>query len=164
MTVNQSPPLTGLALFLHLVKKCVYAILEDEMCLKMREISPEKLGPVKSRKGSGATVMKKNQHDKLVRNRIPEILQAEGKKGRFEQVEGAAYRKRLDEKLMEEVQEFIASGALEELADIGEVMHAILEYEGISLEAFQKARQDKLVARGSFSLGYVLKEIQEDEA
>lgn len=108
--------------------------------------------------------MKKIPYNKLVRNRIPEILQEAGKKGRFEQVEGAAYRKRLDEKLMEEVQEFLASGSLEELADIGEVMHAILEYEGISLEAFQKARQDKLVDKGGFSQGYVLKEVQEDEA
>jgi predicted house-cleaning noncanonical NTP pyrophosphatase (MazG superfamily) len=106
--------------------------------------------------------MKRTVYNKLVRDRIPEIIEAEGKKPIYETAAEEEYIKLLNDKFLEEVNEFIKSGTIEELADVGEVMHAILEYKGISLEQFQKARMEKLEERGKFNKRIFLKEVIED--
>ena len=105
--------------------------------------------------------MKKTSYNKLVRDRIPEIIEGSGRKAVYETLDDENFIKRLNEKLVEEVNEYLQSGSLEELADIGEVMHGILEYKGISIEAFQKARMEKLEQRGSFKKRLLLQEIIE---
>ena len=58
-------------------------------------------------------------YEKLVRDRIPDIIQAKGKDCRFSRVSGEQLKSGLEAKLSEEIQEFIDSGRdLEELADI----------------------------------------------
>lgn len=63
----------------------------------------------------------------------------------------------ITEKLLEEVKEYLESGIVEELADIGEVMHAILDFTGISLEKFQRVRMEKLQVRGGFKKKILLR-------
>lgn len=106
--------------------------------------------------------MKTITYNKLIRDRIPEIIEADGRKAICETLGDQDYLNFLKEKLIEEVTEFNDSESLEELADIGEVMHAILDYKGISLEQFQKARQEKLEKRGGFKKRLFLKEVIEE--
>ena len=61
-------------------------------------------------------------YNKLVRNRIPEIIEASGKSCTCETLSDERYIALLNQKLQEEVAEYLESGTLEELADIGEVM------------------------------------------
>lgn len=106
--------------------------------------------------------MKHKIYNKLVRDKIPQIIEAEGNKAVCKTLDEAGYIQHLNEKLLEEVQEYLKSGELEELADIGEVMHAILAYKGIPLEEFQKARMTKLEQRGGFKERILLEEVIEE--
>jgi len=106
--------------------------------------------------------MKKTVHNKLVRDRIPEIIEKSGKRAVTEILSDEEYMERLNRKLMEEVQEYLESGTVEELADIGEVMHAIMDLKGISIEEFQRVRMEKLEERGGFKERIFLKEVIED--
>ena len=100
-------------------------------------------------------------YNKLVRDRIPEIIEASGKSCTCETLSDERYIALLNKKLQEEVTEYLESGTLEELADIGEVMHAILDYKGIPLEEFQRVRSEKLQERGGFKKRILLKEVIE---
>ena len=56
----------------------------------------------------------------------------------------------LNQKLQEELDEYIIDKNVEELADLVEVINAILTYKGISLEEFEKIRKNKVEERGAF--------------
>jgi predicted house-cleaning noncanonical NTP pyrophosphatase (MazG superfamily) len=107
--------------------------------------------------------MKTITYNKLVRDRIPEIIEANGKKAVYETVtRDEDYIKLLKDKLVEEMNEFLESEDIAELADMGEVMHALLEYKGVSLETFQRIRLEKLEKRGGFKKKLLLKEVIEE--
>ena len=99
-------------------------------------------------------------YNKLVRDRIPEIIEASGKTCIWETLSDEQYIEFLNKKLQEEVIEYLESGTVEELADIGEVMHAILDYKGIPLTEFQRIRNEKLQDRGGFKKRILLKEVR----
>lgn len=100
-------------------------------------------------------------YDKLVRDRIPALIREDGEIPRTDQVEGEAYRRRLQEKLAEEVGEFRAKPSAEEAADIREVLSAILEAEGIDPDRVSDIRTRKAETRGRFEEGVVLKAVEE---
>ena len=106
--------------------------------------------------------MSTKAYNKLVRDRIPEIIEASGKTCTCETLSDEQYIELLNKKLQEEVTEYLESGTVEELADIGEVMHAILDYKGIPLEEFQRVRSEKLQERGGFAKRILLKEVTEE--
>jgi len=106
--------------------------------------------------------MKTKVYNKLVRDRIPEIIEASGKTCIWVTLSDERYIELLNKKLQEEVTEYLESGTVEELADIGEVMHAILDYKGIPLEEFQRVRNEKLQERGGFAKRILLKEVTEE--
>jgi len=106
--------------------------------------------------------MEKTTYNKLVRDMIPEIIEAEGKKAVVETMDDESYIKLLKEKLVEELNEFLESDDVAELADMGEVMHALLEYKGVSIETFQRIRLEKLEKRGGFKKRLLLKEVIEE--
>jgi predicted house-cleaning noncanonical NTP pyrophosphatase (MazG superfamily) len=89
---------------------------------------------------------------KLVRDRIPEIIRAEGLEPVIYTADAEEYGSRLREKLQEEVTEFIASdNDPEELADILEVVYALAEQAGTTREQLEKLRAVKAEKRGGFS-------------
>lgn len=107
--------------------------------------------------------MKTITYNKLVRDRIPEIIEANGKKAVYETITSEEdYIKFLKDKLVEEMNEFLESDDVAELADMGEVMHGILEYKGVSVETFQRIRLEKLEKRGGFKKRLLLKEVIEE--
>ncbi|MFG2683852.1 hypothetical protein [Streptomyces sp. NPDC048392] len=95
-----------------------------------------------------------NASGKLVRDRIPEIIQADGADPTTYIAGPEEYRRRLREKLNEEVAEFLSSeaaAALEELADVLEVVHALAADLGIDATGLENIRQAKARDRGGFT-------------
>ena len=87
---------------------------------------------------------------KLVRDRIPEIIKNAGKRPIIEILSQEEYLKELDKKLNEEVAEYQADKSIEEMADVLEVLFAICEARGHSLEELLQVREDKREKRGGF--------------
>lgn len=89
--------------------------------------------------------------NKLVRDKIPEIIESRGEKSYTKILSDGEYKEQLDVKLQEEVKEYLQDDNVEELADIVEVIYAILEYKKVNLEDFEKIRKDKVQKRGAFN-------------
>lgn len=90
-------------------------------------------------------------YDKLVRDKIPEVIAADNNKKCVTRIlSDEQYLKELDKKLFEEMQEYLNSGDIEELADIAEVMFAILKAKGFTREQLEDTRIKKAEKRGGF--------------
>ncbi len=89
-------------------------------------------------------------YKKLVRDRIPEIIEIDGKKPVTHILDEPEYLSELDRKLNEECAEYQESKSLEELADMLEVMHAIAEARGYSVAELEAVRKEKAAERGGF--------------
>lgn len=100
-------------------------------------------------------------YNKLVRNRIPEIIEASGKNCVTEVLTDEAYLKMLDAKLDEELAEYHADQNIEELADLLEVIRACAIARGHSVEELEQVRTEKAAKRGSFEKKILLKEVIE---
>lgn len=87
---------------------------------------------------------------KLVRDNIPQIIKAAGKKPIIEILSDEDYLVELDKKLNEEVAEYQEDKSLEEMADVLEVLFAICEARGYSVEELIRMRDIKKIARGGF--------------
>ncbi|MBR5952053.1 MAG: nucleoside triphosphate pyrophosphohydrolase [Pseudobutyrivibrio sp.] len=87
---------------------------------------------------------------KLVRDKIPEIIKADGKNPITRILSDTEYLEELDKKLDEEVAEYQADKSVEEMADILEVLFAICEGRGYSLEELMAVKQKKQEERGGF--------------
>lgn len=87
---------------------------------------------------------------KLVRDKIPQIIETAGKRPIIEILSEEDYLTELDKKLNEEVAEYQADKSIEEMADILEVLFAICEARGHSVEELVKVREAKREARGGF--------------
>ncbi len=101
-------------------------------------------------------------YNKLVRDGIPEIIAASGKKCRVSQVSGARLIKGLQEKLFEEMEEFVQSDCdLEELADILEVVEALACQLGSDLSEIMRLKEAKRERRGGFKKGLWLEWVED---
>lgn len=87
---------------------------------------------------------------KLVRDKIPQMITAAGKKPITKILEQEEYLVELDRKLNEEVAEYQADKSLEEMADVLEVLFAICEARGHSVEELMAVRDEKRERRGGF--------------
>ena len=106
--------------------------------------------------------MKKHTvHNKLVRDRIPEIIEASGKTCVTEVLLPDAYLRALDAKLDEELAEYQQSKSLEELADLLEVMGAVVKARGYTWDELTRVRKEKRADRGAFDQRIFLKEVIE---
>ena len=99
-------------------------------------------------------------YNKLVRDRIPEIIEASGKRCSVEILEGEDYIEAIDVKLDEELAEYHKDQSLEELADLLEVIYAAARARGCSAEELDKIRATKAEQRGSFDKRVLLKEVE----
>lgn len=105
--------------------------------------------------------MKPQIYQKLVRDRIPEIIEADGKISVTETLTDARYLEMLDTKLTEELSEYQESKSLEELADLLEVMQAVVNARGWTWEQLEQVRQEKATQRGGFEKKILLREVIE---
>ena len=101
------------------------------------------------------------QHNKLVRNKIPEIIQNSSKIPHTHILSDESYLAELDKKLNEECAEYQADKSLEELADMLEVMCAIVEARGYTVEELENVRLKKREMRGGFEDKIFLEYVEE---
>lgn len=91
------------------------------------------------------------EYNKLVRDRIPEIIAADGKKAITRILDDREYLACLEKKLDEETAKYHESKELEELADILEVVYALCEAGGHSVQELLSVYQNKHNECGGFS-------------
>ena len=93
-------------------------------------------------------------YNKLVRDLIPHIIENEGKACRTRILGQDEFRMALEEKFLEEWNEYRRASdgneALEELADVLEVMYGLLAVHGYSPDDLEQRRQAKAAKRGGF--------------
>lgn len=101
------------------------------------------------------------KYNKLVRDRIPEIIENSGKKCVVSVLSQDDYIKMLDAKLQEELTEYLESKSLEELADLLEVMGAVVKARGYTWDELTRLRKAKREKRGGFEKRLLLTEVIE---
>lgn len=101
------------------------------------------------------------KYDKLVRDKIPEIIKNDGKIAVTRILNDEEFKVYLEKKLDEEVAEFHESKSIYEIADILDVLTALGRVYGYSLESIFVARLEKLAERGGFHKQILLEEIRE---
>jgi predicted house-cleaning noncanonical NTP pyrophosphatase (MazG superfamily) len=101
-------------------------------------------------------------YNKLIRDKIPEIIAKSGKKAIVEKVDGEEYFRLLNEKLGEELNEYMETYDIEELADLVEIIYAILDYQNVTVEEFENIRKKKAQQRGAFKERLVLLKVFEE--
>lgn len=100
--------------------------------------------------------------NKLVRDKIPEIMADSGIKATFRVLGRAEYMEYLEKKLDEEVAEFHESKDIEELADIMDVLYAIAVAKGEGADKLNVLRLRKHGIRGGFEKRILLMDIEEE--
>lgn len=105
------------------------------------------------------------EYNKLVRDKIPEIINNDNRVAVTRILDNEEYLKELNTKLQEEVKEYLEDNNVEELADIIEVIYGILDSKNVSIEEFEKVRLEKVNKRGAFKQRIFLeKELSLEEA
>ncbi|MCG8453024.1 MAG: nucleoside triphosphate pyrophosphohydrolase [Spirochaetales bacterium] len=104
------------------------------------------------------------EYNKLVRDKIPEMIASQGKQATTYTADKNEYYARLKAKLMEEVNEFQDDENIEELADILEVLYALCDAMGIPREKLEETRHNKEIKRGAFQDRIILERIMEDSS
>ena len=101
-------------------------------------------------------------YNKLVRDKIPEIIAGDNGKTCVTRImEDEEYSESLNRKMQEELNEYLESGEIEELADLEEVLRAILDLKGVSYEEFEKIRNRKAEKRGAFQKKIFLESVSD---
>lgn len=88
---------------------------------------------------------------KLVRDKIIEIIKAEGKEPAYHIADEVEYWTKLKAKLAEETGEFVRDESINEIADVLEVIDAIIAYKGFDRAEIEQAKRKKFDQRGGFS-------------
>ena len=104
--------------------------------------------------------MKMTYH-KLIRDRIPKIIEAQGKISVTKTLSDEDYLTMVDAKLDEELAEYHADQNIEELADLLEVIYAAAEARGYTREQLEKVRSEKEAKRGAFRKKLLLLEVRD---
>jgi predicted house-cleaning noncanonical NTP pyrophosphatase (MazG superfamily) len=98
----------------------------------------------------------KKFYDKLVRDKIPQIIEEDGKSCIYSAVEGAALESYAKKKLREEIEEFLADPCAEEAGDVMEIFHLLCDIYDIKDSQIMASSTAKRVTRGGFNEGFVL--------
>ena len=106
--------------------------------------------------------MKEIIYDKLVRDKIPELIEKSGKQCEIEILSHEKYLEMIDKKLDEELAEYHKDKNIEELADLLEVIYAATKARGYSIEELEKVGAEKAEKRGSFDKKILLKKVIEE--
>lgn len=105
-------------------------------------------------------------YNKLVRDRIPEIIRRNGSECTVRRLEASEFEQEAKKKLKEELAEYLEAGnaeqAVEELADLLELIYCLSEHHGYSKDELESIRMDKSERRGSFSEKWFLVEVNDE--
>ncbi|HVV66794.1 MAG TPA: nucleoside triphosphate pyrophosphohydrolase [Candidatus Saccharimonadales bacterium] len=106
--------------------------------------------------------MARKVYNKLVRDKIPEIIRADGKQLTSRVLNDTEHLEALLEKLKEECAELATARNAEELADVHEVLHALADALGITREELEKVQAEKAARRGGFKQKIFLESVELD--
>jgi predicted house-cleaning noncanonical NTP pyrophosphatase (MazG superfamily) len=105
-------------------------------------------------------------YNKLVRDKIPQIIEQAGKTFTTRILEDDEYLEELRKKAFEELEEYMNASdnetALEELADVLEIIHALAECHGATIERVEQIRAEKAEKRGGFKEKIFLVEVHDE--
>ncbi len=104
------------------------------------------------------------KYGKLIRDRIPEIIEQAGKSATWRELDADEFRLALRAKVLEEAEELVGSAdeaLLSELADLAEVIEAILCAYNLTREGLEAVRQKKNDERGAFTRRLFLESVSE---
>lgn len=105
-------------------------------------------------------------YNKLIRNKIPQIIKSNGKTPTTRILPEDEYIEELCKKTQEELTEYIKAKTkpdkLEELSDLLELINALAEHEGATLEEINNIRKKKAEERGGFSNRVFLIEVADN--
>lgn len=103
-------------------------------------------------------------YNKLIRNKIPQIIKNNGKTPTTRILPEEEYIKEICNKTQEELTEYIEAKTkpdkLEELSDLLELINALAEHEGTTLEEIDEIRKKKAEERGGFQNRIFLQDVK----
>tara|TARA_Y100000310_G_C20199690_1_gene586284 strand:+ start:194 stop:526 length:333 start_codon:yes stop_codon:yes gene_type:complete len=106
----------------------------------------------------------RKKYYKLIRDRIPDIIQCQGRKCTVRQPESEdELRLLLKAKMLEELDELWEAPSAEEAADVMEVLRATCKYFSINWRQVMSARMEKHEHRGGFEQKLILEEVWDDD-
>jgi predicted house-cleaning noncanonical NTP pyrophosphatase (MazG superfamily) len=91
------------------------------------------------------------EYKKAVRDKIPDIIKADGRTCEFRVLDDRSFLHEMNKKLSEEISEYMKTNSIEEIADILEVTYRIAELQGYNKQAMEEIRREKNIKRGNFS-------------
>jgi predicted house-cleaning noncanonical NTP pyrophosphatase (MazG superfamily) len=97
-------------------------------------------------------------YNKLVRDRIPEIIESSGRGYRVRTATPEEFEEYVIKKLQEELDEFKESKELKELADLLEVVYAVAALHGWTRDTIENLRKERTKSRGAFKKRLILME------
>lgn len=95
----------------------------------------------------------RQEYDKLIRDLIPQHIEASGKDYQVEAMEEDEFRQALRDKLVEEATEAAEASPeslVTELADLLEVMDVLMQAEGLTREQVEQEQARRRQDRGGF--------------
>lgn len=105
-------------------------------------------------------------YNKLVRDLIPNIIESDGKTCVTYILDDSQYITEVNKKMREELAEYEGADtsdyAVEELADLLELLHAAAKFHGVTVEELEAVRAEKAAKRGGFEERIFLMEVEDD--
>ena len=107
------------------------------------------------------------EHNKLVRDKIPEIIGKTGEKYKVRILDNEEYKKELLKKIIEEAKEVLDTNGnkkelTKELGDVLEVIDRLVDVFDLNKEEIEKVKQERKVLRGGFDKKLFLEYTGED--
>ncbi len=102
-------------------------------------------------------------YNKLVRDKIPEIIKNDGKECIIHKASDEEYRACLLDKVVEELEEFKERPSTEELADILEVIDSLIDYFDFDINEIKNIQERKRSKRGGFRDRIILEKVIEEK-
>lgn len=112
-------------------------------------------------KEPGKTGREMKVYNKLVRDKIPQIIENDGKKAMTRLLDDKEYFQELVKKLKEEIAEFEAEPSVEELADLKELIIATRQAMSIPAGRLEDVRRQKAAANGRFKNKIFLEAVED---
>ena len=105
-------------------------------------------------------------YNKLVRDKIPQVIEKAGKTFTVRTLSNEEYRQELRKKAFEELEEYVRAeddaAAIEELADLLEIVHALAQCHGVTIDQVEAVRAEKAEKRGGFQEKIFLIEVHDE--
>lgn len=95
-------------------------------------------------------------YNKLVRDKIPEVIESSGKFFSSHIAEELEYKEELFKKAYEELEEFRETPCAEEMADIFEVLEGLMAVYDIDVDKMLDIKEKKAKDRGAFEKKIIL--------